>query len=297
MLRSLYSGVSGMKNLQNELDVVANNIANVNTIGFKSSRVVFQDIISQNIQAASAPNGGRGGTNAMQIGLGVSTAAIDTNTGAGATQITGNSSDLAIQGNGYFVVNRGGEQQFTQNGDFTLDSAGNLIASDGSFVQGAVATNPNDAVTNGTNATNTGLKNIKVPTTFGGGTYQAGSFAIVTDGSVTAKYTIPGANGAADTTQTFTIGKVAVATFTNPNGLAKAGNTSFTASNNSGNAVINDPGNNGAGALQAGALEMSNVDLSTEFTNMIVASRAYQANAKSITTSDEILQTLISLKQ
>lgn len=297
MLRSLYSGVSGMKNLQNELDVVANNVANVNTIGFKSSRVVFQDIISQNIQSASAPSANRGGANAMQIGLGVSTAAIDTNTGAGATQITGNSSDLAIQGNGYFIVNRGGEQQFTQNGDFVLDSAGNLVTSDGSFVQGAEATGTTGTLTNGNNANTSALKNIKIPTTFGGGNYQAGSFAVGIDGSVTAKYTIQGTNGASATTETFTVGKVALATFTNPNGLSKVGNTSFSATNNSGPAVINDPGNNGAGTLQPGALEMSNVDLSTEFTNMIVASRAYQANAKSITTSDEILQTLINLKQ
>lgn len=292
MLRSLYSGVSGMKNLQNQLDVVANNVSNVNTIGFKSSRVVFQDIISQTTQGASKATNNRGGSNAMQIGLGMATAATDINVGTGATQTTGNGSDLSVQGNGYFVLNRGGETQYTRNGAFLADADGNLVSSDGSFVQGVEATDTTTPLNIGTN-----LKNIKINTRFGGGTYQAGSMAIGPDGSVTGKYTIPGTNGAASKTETFTVGKIAVATFVNAAGLTKSGNTSFSESLNSGTATLNNAGTNGAGLIQPGTLEMSNVDLSTEFTNMIVASRAYQANAKSITTSDEILQTLINLKQ
>lgn len=291
MLRSLYSGVSGMKNLQNELDVVANNIANVNTVGFKSSRVNFQDIMSQNMRPASGGTDGTGagGTNPMQIGLGVTTASIDTMMGNGAQQTTGNTLDVALDGSGFLVLqDSSGGKIYTRAGSLQVDANGYLVNSSGVKVMGVseAAANSGAGVTNDA----TKLEALKIPQTRtinGNDVPAVGQPEISRNGNITQKY--------GDTS--VVVGRVAIANFTNPNGLAKVGGTNFTASANSGQVVFGNAGEAGVANIQASALEMSNVDLSTEFTNMIVASRAYQANAKSITTSDEILQTLIGLKQ
>ncbi|MFA9375363.1 MAG: flagellar hook protein FlgE [Lachnotalea sp.] len=130
MMRSLYSGVAGLKTHQTKMDVIGNNIANVNTVGYKSQSVTFQDVMYQTTQSATGATATTGGTNAKQIGLGVTTGAISTNiTTAGATQTTNNPFDVAITGNSFFVVNDGTQNYFTKAGNFAVDSAGNLVMS------------------------------------------------------------------------------------------------------------------------------------------------------------------------
>lgn len=142
MMRSMFSGVSGLRNHQTRMDVIGNNIANVNTIGFKGSRVNFQDILSQNLQGAAAPQGNRGGTNPMQIGLGMSVASIDTIFTDGSTQPTGKQTDLALQGQGFFIVNDGATSYYTRAGNFDFDTNGNyIVPGTGLKVQGWMADN------------------------------------------------------------------------------------------------------------------------------------------------------------
>ncbi|MDD6849513.1 MAG: flagellar hook-basal body complex protein, partial [Veillonellaceae bacterium] len=150
MMRSLYSGVSGLKNHQTRMDVVGNNISNVNTTGFKSSRVTFSDTLSQTLSGASAPTENRGGTNPKQIGLGSATSSIDTLFTDGSVQSTGVNTDLCLSGNGLFVVKDGNLSYYTRNGNFKFDKQGYYVNSDGLKVQGWSATTPGDAInTNG----------------------------------------------------------------------------------------------------------------------------------------------------
>ena len=150
MMRSLYSGVSGLKNHQTRMDVVGNNISNVNTTGFKSSRVTFSDTLSQTLSGASAPTENRGGTNPKQIGLGSATSAIDTLFTDGSVQSTGVNTDLCLSGNGLFIVKDGDLSYYTRNGNFKFDKQGYYVNSDGLKVQGWSATTPGDAInTNG----------------------------------------------------------------------------------------------------------------------------------------------------
>lgn len=150
MMRSLYSGVSGLKNHQTRMDVVGNNISNVNTTGFKSSRVTFSDTLNQTLSGASAPTENRGGTNPKQIGLGSATSSIDTLFTDGSVQSTGVNTDLCLSGNGLFVVKDGNLSYYTRNGNFKFDNKGYYVNSDGLRVQGWSATTPGDAInTNG----------------------------------------------------------------------------------------------------------------------------------------------------
>ncbi|HMO11858.1 MAG TPA: flagellar hook-basal body complex protein, partial [Actinotalea sp.] len=139
MLRSLFSGISGLRAHQTMLDVTGNNIANVNTTGFKASQVQFADTLSQLVQSAGSPQGGVGGTNPAQIGLGVRTAGINTNFQQGAAQLTNRSTDMMISGDGFFVVRNGNQQLFTRAGAFSFDATGQLVTTDGSLVQGWAA--------------------------------------------------------------------------------------------------------------------------------------------------------------
>ena len=136
MMRSLYSGVAGLKTHQTKMDVIGNNIANVNTVGFKASSVIFKDVLYQTTQSATGATGSGGGTNAKQIGLGTSVATISTSTSAGSAQSTNNPYDLMINGSSFFVVSRGGTNYFTKVGAFTTDSAGNLVTGNGELVMG-----------------------------------------------------------------------------------------------------------------------------------------------------------------
>ncbi len=145
MIRSMYSGVSGLKVHQNQMDVIGNNISNVNTTGFKGSRVTFKEMLNQTLSGASSPQEGRGGTNPKQIGLGVQLGSIDTNMGQGSLQSTGKMTDMAIQGNGFFIVNDGSENYYTRAGNIDFDEEGYLVnTANGNRVQGWTANEDGD---------------------------------------------------------------------------------------------------------------------------------------------------------
>lgn len=272
MLRSMYSGVSGMRGFQTKLDVIGNNIANVNTVGFKAGRVMFKDILSQTVAGVTAPEEGvRGGVNAKQIGLGVSIGSIDTVHTAGSAMTTNQPTDLRIDGDGFFVVRASDESEMllTRAGNFTLDANRQLVNGDGYFVL-SVDQEPivlDEAIT---------------------------AFSIGQDG------TIMGVT--ADGTEA--VAQLGVAKVVNPSGLEKLGGNMYRVTANANpDASIEDfmtfagDPELGTGAIIAGQLEMSNVDLTAEFTEMIVAQRGFQANSRIITTSDEILQEVVNLKR
>ena len=433
MQRSLYSGVTGLRNHQTKLDVIGNNIANVNTVGFKSSRVRFQDVFSQTIRGATAPLGGRGGTNAAQIGMGMTIAAIDTLHTQGSPQYTGNPDDMAIQGKGYFVVTDGIGQYYTRDGAFSRGLDGDLVnAANGLKLlgwradeNGVIDTDGPLTTLNiplGDNVVSKATENIKFTGNLDADTAQNDAFeteALIYDSqgrvytirftfektnnntwvisknaikvfdaegeelpttgnnritidiggsnvnnSVTLRFNadghidlenstknpyieiadLPGgvvsplrinldfssltqkagkSNARMDTQDGFPVGvlesymvgsngvisgiysngmvkdlgQIAIATFSNPEGLLKASGNVYTISANSGEPNIGIAGEDGRGTIETSALEMSNVDLSYEFTEMITTTRAYQANSRIITTSDELLQEVVNLKR
>jgi len=344
MLRSLYAGISGMKVNQVKLDVIANNISNAGTTAFKSSRVRFQDMVSQSMSEALAPGTNQGGVNAKQVGLGVQVAGIDTMVGQGMMQPTSRNLDVAMDGEGYLMVakgavpttNAGGvlldktsaidaaspsklELNYTRDGALTLDNAGNLLNSDGLRVLGYSITDTGNAagaksleytggkpVSTYVSADSTDLKAganlvpLVIPTevvTVAGTpptTARITTFSIEKDGTIKAVL----ADG-----KVAVLGQIAMASFKNPAGLSKVGGNIYTSTANSGDAVIRSgtgaiTDNSGSyGDMLQGMLEMSNVDLAEQFTDMIVAQRAFQAAGKAITTGDEILQEIIGLKR
>ena len=456
MMRSLFAGVSGLKNHQTRMDVVGNNISNVNTYGFKTSRVTFQDMLSQTLAGAAKPEENKGGVNPKQVGLGMTIASIDKLFTQGSLQTTGNQTDLALSGDGFFVVADGDKNFYTRAGTFSIDKNGTLVnPGNGLKVQGWMATrnesgvmtvNPSGSLEdlvipiyqktearetqnikyqcnldarNGIvppNATDkmrasagittnidvfdsegdnhrltmvlwktnvnqwtasAAISGSSVPMTLDvqrpGGENIAnpssrinlrfspdGRLISVADGdtsdeinqgqlSVTAKYRLPGdptirninlnlgqagilegiTQFASLTTtkaveqdgysmgymETFNIdnsgiitgvysngtkqavGQVATAVFVNPGGLTANGENLFEISNNSGSANIGAAGQQGRAKIIAGSLEMSNVDLSDQFTDMIITQRGFQANSRTIITADQMLQELISLKR
>lgn len=475
MMRSLYAGVSGLQNHQVRMDVLGNNISNVNTNGFKKGRVTFQDMLSQTMSGAAKPTDEVGGVNPKQVGLGMMVASIDTLHKQGALQTTGNMTDVAVQGNGFFIVKDGNKLFYTRSGAFGLDKDGFLVnPANGRKVQGWVAEteegttiistakDTNDLIipvgskdpaaetlnvnfacnldkranilqgTEGRETVNANswitskdiydsfgrvhklevsfVKDTTQPenpnrwratvvvdppadpgapgavanptgtlTAYAGTDSTAGNEFLVefdnqgallrtyVDGqtltaaetpqtgdqlSIALTYNVPDADPPVTQTlnlnigtvglyqdgitqfaekystkmfeqdgyamgylETFKIdqsgiitgvysngtnrelGQIALATFTNPGGLAKAGENTYTESNNSGDANIGTSGVAGRGKIMAGALEMSNVDLAEEFTDMIVTQRGFQANSRTITTSDQMLQELLTLKR
>ncbi len=463
MMRSLYAGVSGLQNHQTRMDVIGNNISNVNTTGFKRGRVNFQDMVSQQLSGAAKPTEEIGGVNPKEVGLGMTVASIDTVFTQGNLQSTGISTDLAIQGNGFFLEKNGEKSYYSRAGAFSLDTDGTLVnPANGYRVQGwmardingesvlQTAATPEDLIipvgskdpahaTQNVNfacnlnkntpeilegaseadiARGTWNTEFKVYDSFGNthmlavnftrvtgnpNQWQAnvqidpdnadftqtrvglnttdgmantfiinfdntGTLQSVTDsaGNVTnpegeiilqASYTVPESNpdengnpvrqtininlgtigsqrntitqsASSSSTKAFyqdgytmgyldnfkidssgvitgvysngtnrTIGQIALATFSNQNGLEKAGNNTYVESNNSGMANIGASGIAGKGSLLAGALEMSNVDLTEQFTDMIVTQRGFQSNAKTIQTADTLLETVLGLKR
>ncbi|MBO5125674.1 MAG: flagellar hook protein FlgE [Spirochaetaceae bacterium] len=463
MMRSLYSGVSGMQNHQTRLDVIGNNVANVNTTGFKRGRVNFQDMISQQLSGAARPTTEVGGVNPKEVGLGVMTASIDTIFTQGNLQSTGVSTDVAIQGNGFFILKNGEESFYTRAGAFGLDSEGTLVnPANGMRVQGWMAEELNgemvlntagstediiipvgtkdpakatqnvdfacnlnkntpeilDGASEADIAKGTWATEQKIYDSFGNqhmlsvsftrvvgnpNQWQAtvtvnpdgevptetrvglgttdgtentflvnfdnnGTLLSVTDsaGNITnpegevviqASFNVPEANPddagnpyrqtlninlgtigsqkntitqsasqsstkafyqdgytmgyldnfKIDSTGTITgvysngtnriIGQLALASFTNQGGLEKAGENTYVESNNSGMANIGTSGIAGKGSLLAGSLEMSNVDLTEQFTDMIVTQRGFQASSKTIQTADTLLDTVMNLKR
>lgn len=463
MMRSLYAGVSGMQNHQTRLDVIGNNVANVNTTGFKRGRVNFQDMISQQMSGAASPTTEVGGVNPKEVGLGVTVAAIDTVFTQGNLQTTGVSTDIAIQGNGFFVMKNGEESFYTRAGAFSLDSEGTLVnPANGMRVQGWMADEINgqmvlqtagstedliipvgskdpakatenvnfacnlnkntpeilegaspEDIARGTWSTeqkiydsfgNEHMLNVSFTRVVGNpNQWQAtvvvdpdmaeesqtrvglnttdgqentflinfdntGTLQSVTDsaGNLTnpegqialqTSFNVIGANpdedgnptrqtlninlgtigsqkntitqsASSSSTKAFyqdgytmgyldnfkidssgiitgvysngtnrTIGQIALATFANQGGLEKAGDNTYVESNNSGMANIGTSGIAGKGSMLAGALEMSNVDLTEQFTDMIVTQRGFQASSKTIQTADTLLDTVMSLKR
>jgi flagellar hook protein FlgE len=409
MMRSLFAGVSGLRAHQMMMDVIGDNIANVNTPGFKSSSVVFESTLAQLVRGGSAGNTSTGGTNPEQVGLGVRVAGVNMNNTQGALQTTGKSTDVAISGAGYLAVRSGQQIEYTRDGSLSFDQAGNLTDPTGMIVQGWPATGsppsiattgptsdirlPLDApnspqatatVTMGGNlsassATGASSDVVSTITAFdqngsqhsltmtmektganawtatvaeGGTTLGTSALTFSAGGVLTSgsSFNVPwsgnsagalkidlssaGTNGAltqyggsstaiatdqdgaasasirsfaigddGTVTGTFSDGsskilaKLALATFPNPTGLEKSGDSHFLATNASGNVLMQAPGTGTAGTLASGTLEMSNVDLGQEFTNLIIAQRGFEANSKIISASDELLQTLVNLKR
>jgi flagellar hook protein FlgE len=403
VLRSLFSGISGLRTHQTMMDVVGNNIANVNTAGYKTSQSVFEDHLSQMIKSGGAPQAGNGGTNAAQVGLGVRLASITTNFGQGALQLTGRSTDMAINGDGFFVVQSGGEQLYTRSGAFSFDASGTLVTASGAAVQGWAADatgsiNSNGAPTAVTLPMATVLPPTRTssltmegnlptgapvgtvisttidaydgqgalvpvavtmtstaangwdmaasvngtPLTVTGGSLAFDASTGALTGTPAPTFTLPGAAGGTVTLDVaaltqfgtdrtasatgqngspmgsltaFTISpdgtlvgvfsnglkqplaQLSIASFNNPPGLEKVGASAFRSSVNSGVPPLGVAATGGRGTLSSGSLEMSNVDLAQEFTNLIVAQRGFQANSRVITSSDEILQDLVNLKR
>jgi flagellar hook protein FlgE len=436
MMRSMFAGVVGLRSHQFRMDVIGNNVANINTTGFKGSRVTFQDIFSQTIRGASGPTGDFGGTNAQQIGLGVGIATVDLVTTPGSLQLTGRDTDMAIEGNGLFILRAGGQLFYSRAGAFDRDAQGFLVnpasglrvqgwmaRPDGTFdikdqstltdlripvgdvIQPQATANilfgnslnaltPNDSVhTTAVQVFDTlgrmhliKMKFQKVdfntwdigvldPTGNGvdeyldivqeegdlglGDTFGSGKTATIkfletglpdldampmefqfiftppdfaNDQTVTVDlFTVsqPALPGSTESTaaavdrdgypmgaldgftvdQTGTIsgiysngirkniGQVALSIFANPGGLVKAANNLYVSSNNSGLAQVGEALSGGRGRVSPANLEMSNVDISAEFTNLIVTQRGFQANSRVITASDEMLQDLVNLKR
>ncbi len=284
MLRSLFAGISGLRVNQVALDVTGNNIANANTVGYKSSSTVFQDTLSQMLTAASGENAARGGTNPVQVGLGVSVAGTALNLNQGGTQTTGRTTDLLIQGDGMFVVKKNGENLYTRAGSFTFDEGGTLTTPTGSRVQG-YALDANSDPTGGLIDITLDTANATPPVPNG---VAMTSFTIGSDGKLRGVFN--------DNVQR-DLAQVALATFNNPMGLEKVGETSFRESANSGNPQLGIPGEGMRGDIVGGAVEMSNVDLAAEFTNLILAQRGFQASSRVITTSDQVLEELVNIKR
>ncbi len=413
MMRSLFSAVSGLRTHQTKMDVIGNNVANVNTPGFKTSSVTFQEVFSQTIRGAGLPSGQsmdqRGGTNPIQVGLGVDIAAFLTNHTPGNLQPTGRITDVALEGAGFFVVRDGGLNAYTRVGAFDIDGDGILVDAEGRKVLGWM-TDPRGAfpsnksspesltpirIAVGSNMEAVATENIKwdknldaaqeagftktspvtvydsqgkahtVTVTFekhpdpnkwvwkalwggselSGGTLEfdtGGHFSGLVEGSsefslhpegvkeisisldfsdvtqVSAPTTIdaPHVDGCPSGSlesftfdskgiisgfysngQTRVLGQLALASFANPGGLQKTGKGLFYESSNSGQAKLGEAGSEGRGMVGPSSLEMSNVDLAEEFTQMIVTQRGFQANSRIITVADELLQELVNLKR
>ncbi len=285
MLRSLYSGVSGLKNHQTKMDVIGNNISNVNTVGFKSSRVTFQDIYSQTLAPASAPSttGGLGGTNPKQVGLGVSLGTVDIMHTRGATEYTGAPLDISIDGDGFFAVTDNTQEYYTRAGNFSTDSNNSLVTSDGLYVLGWCLPDGVDPAT------------VTVPETPPAVLERITISDNFYDVSISSSGEVVGINLATQAKQV--IAKIALANFNNQNALEKCGNSLYASNLNTGTPEFGFPGNEGVATLSPSSLEMSNVDLAKEFTDMIVTQRGFQANSRVITTSDEILEELVNMKR
>ncbi len=276
MMRGMFAAISGLKTHQVMLDVTSNDIANVNTIGYKSARMTFKDSLNQVQRGASAPGGGTGGSNAAQVGLGTQLGSIDNLMTSGTLQPTGNPLDVAIQGgSGFFRVapsaatppaaNPAGVE-YTRAGNFTTNSTGHLVTQDGYYVQGRTAGGADTLLVIPPGSTNVAIG-------------QNGDVTYV-DGSGTR----------------VTAGYISLATFPNAAGLERTGSNRWLDSANSGPETVGTPGAQ-FGFATAGALEMSNVDLAQSFTNMITAQRGFQANSRVISTSDEMLADLVNMKR
>jgi len=261
MLRSLYTAATGMDAQQTKLDVIAHNLANTSTTGFKRSRADFEDLLSETIRSSTAPQAQGGGRpEALQVGLGVRTATTTRSFGQGDMASTENQLDVAIEGGGFFRIQRAnGDFGYTRAGNFRTDATGRLVTQTGEIVD----------------------PGINIP-------QDATSVTIRADGTVLAKVT-----GRTDSTE---LGTLHLAVFTNPGGLESLGSNLFGATPASGEPVLAKPGEQGAGNLSQGYLEGANVKAVEEMVDMITTQRAYEMNSKVIQSADQMLQRLTQLR-
>ncbi|MCR6658153.1 MAG: flagellar basal-body rod protein FlgG [Asticcacaulis sp.] len=260
-MRALRTATTGMSAQQMNVEVISNNIANMNTIGFKKQRAEFQDLLYQNVERMGAQSSDAGTVvpTGIQVGSGVKTGSVYRIMEDGSATQTGNDYDVMIQGKGYFQIELpSGETAYTRAGNFSLDDQGRLVTTDGYLVQ------PSITIPQGT----TGVSISK-----------AGEVSVTTAG-VTAPTVV---------------GQLQLATFANPAGLDAQGDNLFLESGASGAPNVSTPGDTGYGTLLQGYTESSNVDAVSEITALIVAQRAYEMNSKVITTADEMLQTTSQL--
>jgi len=262
MIRALWTAASGMQAQQLNIDVVANNLANASTTGFKKSRADFQDLMYQTVKTTGAPS-----TNAtttptgIQVGLGVKPAAVTKIFSAGNITQTGNELDLAIQGDGFFQVQQSdGSTAYTRAGALKKDGQGRVVTSDGSPV----------------------LPEILIPS-------NATRISVGSDGTVSVQQ--------AGQTAATTVGTLQLASFSNPSGLNAIGKSLFLPTDSSGAATTGTAGQNGLGTLEQGYVETSNVSIMEEMVSMIVGQRAYEINSKAVQASDEMLQQAAGLKR
>ena len=416
MMRSLFSGITGLRSHQTQMDVIGNNISNVNTVGYKKTRVSFADLYSQTISPASAPTGNAGGINAKQVGLGSSVSAIISSHTPGSAQYTGKPLDAAISGDGFYIVRTPEGDRFTRVGNFSLSSSGALVNATGNYLQCFESTYiqgnaPKIYFTGIDGKTTTNCSNFTFDSSTAAATSPSGNYTFeksatsntqfnvlrngvptgghidisgVTAGATPATVNIVSSSGAAagvlsfntsagfpatdpdrqneldgvlghavmnidnndgfkagtklgdkviDPSQYYNVtlndigevvgqlnvstaagamgagspvyakgdrvvlGHIALASFSNYDGLEKVGENLYAASQNSGKPMVVTPGSMGVGRLTPSSVEMSNVDLSEEMVNMITTQRGFQANSRIITTTDSMLEELVNLKR
>jgi flagellar hook protein FlgE len=292
MMSGMYAAISGLDAHQTMLDVTANNLANVDTVGYKAQSAVFSDELSQQVAAGTTANGFSAGTNPLQVGLGVQVGSIDNVMNAGGVESTGNATDVAVQGTGWLRVANGNVSttpptfaatQYTRAGDLTFNASGYLCTQTGQFVLGYAA--QQNAATGVWSPVTTGSTPANNPIVVPPGSTNV---TIGADGSV--NYQTPA--GAS-----VTAGYISLATFPNQAGMQRNGGSLWSPTAASGAETVGQPGTAGYGQTISGELEQSNVDMGTEFTNMIEAERGYQANASTITTADQMMQTAVNMKQ
>jgi flagellar basal-body rod protein FlgG len=255
MMRALNTAASGMAAQQTNVDVIAHNLANVNTTGFRKQRAEFEDLIYQTIRTPGGTTGeGQKLPTGIQIGEGVRVVSTTQMHHQGSLIQTESTLDVAIEGDGFFQINRpGGQIAYTRSGNFRVDAEGRMVTVDGYSVEPA----------------------ISIPT-------NATHVTISPNGMVSVQV--------AGQTATQDVGQITLANFVNPSGLLAIGRTMFEPTDASGEALIGQPGSDGMGTLASGFLEQSNVEVVNEMIDLIASQRAYEVNQRVITTADEMLQ-------
>ncbi len=299
MMAGMYAAISGLDSNQAMLNVTANDLANVNTVGYKAANITFADELTQVSRGAAGPTSSNGGSNPVQVGLGVQISATRNEMTEGSFKSTGNPLDLAIEGNGFLRVGLGEPPaaapfntglpksfDYSRAGDLTTNSKGFLTTVAGEYVVGrdAVATETEAGTTYAPGNEDSYL-NIPAGST---------NVTIGQDGSVNYTDNNPESK---TYQQRVTAGYISLATFANETGLERVGGSLWAQTANSGTPIVGTPGSIGFGTTIGGVLEMSNVDLATEMTSMITAERGFQANSRTITVADQMLQTLVSMGQ
>jgi flagellar hook protein FlgE len=299
MIGGMYAAISGLDANQTMLNNTANDLANVNTVGFKAAHVSFSDSLAQVLRGASGTTATNGGTNPLEVGLGVQVAATENEMSEGSFQTTNNPLDVAIQGEGFLRVGAGSPPagppytsglpsnvDYTRAGNLTTNTKGFLTTQSGLYVMGV---------------------NAEATKTEAGTTYAPGkeaSYIVIPPGSANVSIGQDGSVSYTDENpssptyqQQVTAGYLTLAKFPNAAGLQRLGGSLWAQSANSGAPVLGTPDTSGFGQTIAGELEMSNVDLATQMTEMITAERGYQANSRVITVASEMLQTAVSMSQ